>query len=391
MPGAVADLAALGVDPPGHRLAGIRYLGGGRTADAPFRHGDGRGVRRTTLHRSLTDAVADAGVKIVRARGRRGREPPRPRPRRRRARRLPRRGGRPALAGAPDARPRPAARGAPPVRAPRARRDGAVDAVRRGALGRGVGGLRDPGRRRAGRDRDADRAAGAVRPAARRARRCSRSGSSRRPLSRTRGAGPLRQRSTARTLGRVLLVGDAAGYVDALTGEGIALGLAQARAAVEAVVLGRPADYEAAYKKLGRRHELLTHALLSSSRRPAGPPPDRAAGGPAAAGLRGRRRPAGEAGMTAEEVVLLDDDGRRHRHRAQGRGARHRHPAAPRVLLLRLRRGRAAARHPAGRGQADLRRRLDQQLLRPPGAGRADRRGGTPPHGPGARPRARPA
>ena len=65
MPGAVADLAALGVDPPGHRLAGIRYLGGGRTADAPFRHGDGRGVRRTTLHRALTDAVADAGVKIV--------------------------------------------------------------------------------------------------------------------------------------------------------------------------------------------------------------------------------------------------------------------------------------------------------------------------------------
>ena len=104
MPGAVADLAALGVDPPGHRLAGIRYLGGGRTADAPFRHGDGRGVRRTTLHRSLTDAVADAGVKIVeRAVGevenRRG-----PRPRRRRARRLPGRGGRPALAGAADAR-----------------------------------------------------------------------------------------------------------------------------------------------------------------------------------------------------------------------------------------------------------------------------------------------
>jgi flavin-dependent dehydrogenase len=90
----------------------------------------------------------------------------------------------------------------------------------------------------------------------------------RRPLSRPRGAGPLRQRSTARTLGRVLLVGDAAGYVDALTGEGIAIGLAQARAAVEAVVRGRPEQYEAAYKKLGRRHELLTHALLSSSRVP---------------------------------------------------------------------------------------------------------------------------
>ena len=41
MPGAVADLAALGVDPPGHPLAGIRYLDGGRAADAPFRHGPG--------------------------------------------------------------------------------------------------------------------------------------------------------------------------------------------------------------------------------------------------------------------------------------------------------------------------------------------------------------
>ncbi|MDX6375013.1 MAG: hypothetical protein QOD98_4001, partial [Nocardioidaceae bacterium] len=35
-----------------------------------------------------------------------------------------------------------------------------------------------------------------------------------------------------------------------------------------AVVRGRPEQYEAAYKKLGRRHELLTHALLSSSRVP---------------------------------------------------------------------------------------------------------------------------
>ncbi|URN14562.1 NAD(P)/FAD-dependent oxidoreductase, partial [Streptomyces sudanensis] len=41
-----------------------------------------------------------------------------------------------------------------------------------------------------------------------------------------RGAGPLHQRSAARTAGRTLLVGDAAGYIDALTGEGIALALA---------------------------------------------------------------------------------------------------------------------------------------------------------------------
>ena len=39
------------------------------------------------------------------------------------------------------------------------------------------------------------------------------------PASDVRGAGPLRQRSTARGVGRVLLVGDASGYVDALTGE----------------------------------------------------------------------------------------------------------------------------------------------------------------------------
>ena len=38
-----------------------------------------------------------------------------------------------------------------------------------------------------------------------------------------RGAGPLRRRTSTRVDGRVLLVGDAAGYVDALTGEGIAV------------------------------------------------------------------------------------------------------------------------------------------------------------------------
>ena len=47
-----------------------------------------------------------------------------------------------------------------------------------------------------------------------------------------RGAGPLLQRTQARTAGRVRLVGDASGYVDALTGEGVRVGLAQAAAAV---------------------------------------------------------------------------------------------------------------------------------------------------------------
>lgn len=58
-----------------------------------------------------------------------------------------------------------------------------------------------------------------------------------------RGAGPLRQRARGLRAGRVLLVGDAAGYVDALTGEGIALAVATATAAVDCLTAGRPEDY----------------------------------------------------------------------------------------------------------------------------------------------------
>jgi flavin-dependent dehydrogenase len=86
------------------------------------------------------------------------------------------------------------------------------------------------------------------------------------PASRVRGAGPLRQRARRRVVGRVLLVGDAAGYVDALTGEGIAIGLAQARAAVAAVAAGRPQRYELASRRIGWRHELLTQSLLVATR-----------------------------------------------------------------------------------------------------------------------------
>jgi flavin-dependent dehydrogenase len=69
--------------------------------------------------------------------------------------------------------------------------------------------------------------------------------------------------------GRVLLVGDAAGYVDALTGEGIAVGLAQARAAVAAVAAGAPASYERAWRRVTLRHDLLTRGLLAATRHPA--------------------------------------------------------------------------------------------------------------------------
>ena len=193
------------------------------------------------------------------------------------------------------------------------------------------------------------------------------------PTQRVRGAGPLRQRSRRRTEGRVLLVGDAAGYVDALTGEGIALGLAQARAAVEAIRLGRAAG-------------------LRGGVRPARPSPRPADQGPPAApagchwsagrscrprpGCRGssarpstssRGRHDGRAGGPPRRVRCRD------RHRGQGRGAPPGHPAAPGVLVLRLRRGWPVPADPAGAPQADLRRRLDQLVLRPSRARRAHR------------------
>jgi flavin-dependent dehydrogenase len=89
------------------------------------------------------------------------------------------------------------------------------------------------------------------------------------PVSSVRGAGPLRQRASRRVQGPALLVGDAAGYVDALTGEGISVGLACARELVRCLERGRPQDYEAAWRRTTRRYRLLTGGLLwASSRQP---------------------------------------------------------------------------------------------------------------------------
>lgn len=81
-----------------------------------------------------------------------------------------------------------------------------------------------------------------------------------------RGAGPLRQRTRARTRGRVLLVGDASGYVDALTGEGLRLGFAQARAAV--AHLDDPAGYERAWIAATRDYRMLTSTLVGLAMSP---------------------------------------------------------------------------------------------------------------------------
>lgn len=83
-----------------------------------------------------------------------------------------------------------------------------------------------------------------------------------------RGAGPLQQKVSSPVCGRVLLVGDAAGYVDALTGEGLRIGLACAQAAVRSVVAGRPQDYPKRWRSLTREYRWLTSGLVATTRLP---------------------------------------------------------------------------------------------------------------------------
>jgi flavin-dependent dehydrogenase len=79
--------------------------------------------------------------------------------------------------------------------------------------------------------------------------------------SRVRGAGPFEQRVDRRVVDHVLLVGDAAGYLDPLTGDGIALGLATARAAVMCLLASTPWAYEDQYRRITRPYVLVTSCL----------------------------------------------------------------------------------------------------------------------------------
>ncbi len=266
MPGAVTALADLGVDPAGKRLAGIRYLAGHHAIAAPFRDGAGRGVRRTTLHAAMRDAVDAAGVPVE-------------------------------SRSARDVRP---GSDHVVVHGERFRylvaADGLHSLIRsRLGLEERASAWRRYGLRRHYRTAPwtsyvevhwADAVEAYVTPVAADlvgvALLTSSRGSfdehlARFPLLRARldsaqpagavlGAGPLRQRVRSRVAGRVLLVGDAGGYVDALTGEGVALALAQARAAVAALVDADPERYERDWRTLTRRYRLLTVSLLTATR-----------------------------------------------------------------------------------------------------------------------------
>ncbi|MFD8733860.1 NAD(P)/FAD-dependent oxidoreductase [Streptomyces sp. NPDC059618] len=268
MPSGVAGLRALGVEPAGRELRGIRYVAGTVRAEAGFSGPSGLGIRRTELHRALHERALGLGVRIVP--GRVGEV---------------RQSADAVTAAGLTARWLIAA-------------DGLHSAVRRGlGLDLPAGPHRRYGLRRHYRVEPwtdfvevhwsgpgeayvtpvaGDLVGVAVLSRVRRGYDAHLAefpdlGALLRGAGATevRGAGPLLQRARRRVAGRVLLVGDAAGYVDALTGEGIALGLATAGAAVRCLVAGRPPEYERAWAVLTRRHRLLTGALLAAARRPA--------------------------------------------------------------------------------------------------------------------------
>lgn len=83
-----------------------------------------------------------------------------------------------------------------------------------------------------------------------------------------RGAGPLLQRTRRRSNGRVLLAGDASGYVDALTGEGLRVGFGQARAAVRSILADDADGYELAWTEGTRDSRLMTTGLLAAAHSP---------------------------------------------------------------------------------------------------------------------------
>jgi menaquinone-9 beta-reductase len=84
-----------------------------------------------------------------------------------------------------------------------------------------------------------------------------------------RGCGPLSQRPRAVVRDRVALVGDASGYLDAITGEGLSLAFHHAFALVDAVTAGDLSRYARAHRRLRRLPEALIRLLLAVERRPA--------------------------------------------------------------------------------------------------------------------------
>jgi flavin-dependent dehydrogenase len=262
MPDALESLARIGVDPPGRAFRGIRYLAGGQVAEARFSGVPGRGVRRTELHGALSDRAHALGVRFT--------------------------------SGRVDA----ITQGDGWIEAAGTRARYLIGADGLHSQVRSSLGLASDGR---GVQRFGVRQHFAispwtdmvevhwlsdaevyVTPVADELVGVAVLGTA--PLhlgtvigrlpelagqlegasiaSKPRGAGPLRQRVKARHVGRALLVGDAAGYVDALTGEGLRIGFAEAEAVVRAIVAEDLDGYEAEWRTITRSYRWLTNSLL---------------------------------------------------------------------------------------------------------------------------------
>ncbi len=89
------------------------------------------------------------------------------------------------------------------------------------------------------------------------------------PASKDRGCGPLRQRVRGVTRGRLALIGDAAGYVDAITGEGLSIAFHQATALAEALRAGDLGRYARRCRRIVALPDAMTRLLLFVERRPA--------------------------------------------------------------------------------------------------------------------------
>jgi flavin-dependent dehydrogenase len=83
------------------------------------------------------------------------------------------------------------------------------------------------------------------------------------PSSPVRGGGPFRRRPSYVAAGRVALVGDASGYVDAITGEGVAIAFECARALARVLKSGSLASYERAHRRAMRRYRGTTEVVLA--------------------------------------------------------------------------------------------------------------------------------
>ncbi|MFE2164096.1 NAD(P)/FAD-dependent oxidoreductase [Streptomyces sp. NPDC059447] len=272
MPGAVRALDALGVKVPGWPLLGIRYVdaAGERRAEAVFRAGHGLGARRTMLHEALAARAAQLGIPVV---------PHRVRQVCQYDEYVTADGMATRFLVAADGLHSPTRRALGLGERPAAGRQPRRYGLRRHYTvepwsdlvevhwSAGCEAYVTPlGSRQVGiavlTSEQLSYDAQLARFPLLESRLCT---AARTPV---RGAGPLRQHARSRVAGRVLFVGDAAGYVDALTGEGLALALTAAAELVRCLREGRPQAYERAWQRLSRNYRLLTRSLLWARSQP---------------------------------------------------------------------------------------------------------------------------